>query len=92
MIHTTSQQGRAIRAELLLKGFSLSEIARRCDVTPSAVSRVVARRATSRKIEGEISRMLGRRRAELFPQLRWVAVQHIGAIRSKTERPTNRAA
>lgn len=92
MIHTSTQQGRVIRAELILRGFSLSDIARRCDVTPSAVSRVVARRATSRKIEGEISRMLGRPRRDLFPRLRWVAVSDGDSYRSKGERHTKDAA
>lgn len=92
MTHTSPQQGRVIRAELILKGFSLTDIARRCDVTPSAVSRVVARRATSRKIEGEISRMLGRPRRDLFPQLRWVAVLDDRPVRSQRQRHTKDAA
>ena len=92
LTHTSSQQGRAVRAELILRGLSLSDIARRCDVTPSAVSRVVARRATSRKIEGEIARMLGRPRRDLFPQLRWVAVVGDGPRQSQRQRHTKDAA
>lgn len=92
MTHTDSHQGRVVRAELILKGFSLSDIARRCSVTPSAVSRVVARRATSRKIEGEIARMLGRPRRDLFPRVRWVAVSDDRPAQSQRQRHTKDAA
>ena len=92
MLHQSSHQTRVIRAELILKGFTLSDIARRCNVTPSAVSRVVARQATSRKIEGEISRMLGRPRRDLFPRLRWVAVAEAEAAASKRVSHTKDAA
>jgi len=63
----STYQARIIRAELILKGLNLSDVARRCDVTPSAVSRVVARQSRSRKIEGEICRLVGRPRRDLFP-------------------------
>lgn len=85
MITIASHHGREIKAKLIVRGVSLSEIAKRCKVTPSAVSRVVARRATSRKIEGEVARLLGVARRELFPRLQWVAVRHVAAPRSTSE-------
>lgn len=91
MMHTPSNQGREIKAKLILRGVSLSAIAKRCQVTPSAVSRVVARRATSRKIEGEVSRLLGVARRDLFPRLQWVAVRHLPVTRLKSE-PSKAAA
>ncbi|MDH5669345.1 MAG: hypothetical protein OEY86_15170 [Nitrospira sp.] len=56
-----------IRTELLRRGFNMSDIARRCQVTPSAVSRVVAGLARSRKIESCICQVIGIRRRDLFP-------------------------
>jgi hypothetical protein len=44
----------------------MSEVARRCQVSPSAVSRVVAGRARSRKIENCLCQLIGMRRNNLF--------------------------
>ena len=85
MLHQSSYQTRVVRAELILKGFTLSEVARRCNVTPAAVSRVVARHSSSRKIECEIARMLGRSRRELFPRIRWEVVMESLQSRLKGE-------
>ena len=56
-----------IRAELIRRGVTLVDIARTLDVNRRTVSNVVRGKNRSRRVEDEISRVLGLRRDELFP-------------------------
>lgn len=55
-----------IRAALLLKGVTLTAIARKCGVSTASVSRVIARQTTSKRIRAAIADAIGRPEEEVF--------------------------
>lgn len=56
------------KAELVRRGISMSEIARRLDVTAQHVSMVIAGKRRSPRIEEEVSKAIGKPPAQVFGQ------------------------
>lgn len=72
----TSQKALLVRAELMRRGFNLSDVARMEKVSSSLISRVITGHTRSARIEKRICQITGISRSVLFAGVRVVRKRH----------------